>query len=81
MGESLDQIAQAIDLDAAFLLIDAVFVGRGADRDVVGLDTGVGENFLYRDAHGRTPAPNRDNKGRLEAAIDDLGTQSKRIVQ
>ena len=65
----------------AFLLIDALFVGRRPDGDVVGLNAGVGEDFLNCDAYGCAAAPNAHNEGGFEAAVDDLGTQLKRIVQ
>ena len=81
MCETLYEIAQAVDFDMTFLLIDTLFVGRCPDGDVIGLNAGVGKNFLHRDTHRRAAAPNAHNEGGFEATIDDLGTQLKRIVQ
>ena len=81
MGQSLHEITQTVDLDVPFLLIDALLVRGCSYRDVVGFNAGVGKYLLHSDANGRTTTPNTDDKGRFEAAIDDLGTQLKRIVQ
>ena len=64
-----------------FLLIDTLFVGGCPDSDVVSLNARVGKDFLYCDAHRCAAAPNTHNEGGFEAAVDDLGTQLKRIVQ
>ena len=81
MGQSLDEITQTVDLDLPFLLVDTLLVRGRSYRDVVGLYARISKYFLHSDANRRTTAPNTDDKGWFEAAIDDLGTQLKRIVQ
>ena len=81
MGKSLHEITQTVDLDVSFLLVDTLLVRGCSNRDVVGFNTGVGKYFLHSDTDRRTTTPNTDDKGGFEAAIDDLGTQLKRIVQ
>ena len=81
MGQSLHEITQTVDLDMPFLLVDALLVRRRSYGNVVGFNTGVGKYLLHSDANGRATTPNTHDKGGFEAAIDDLGTQLKRIVQ
>ena len=81
MGQSLHEITQTVDLDVPFLLVDTLLVRGCSYRDVIGFNARVGKYLLHSDADRRTATPNTDDKGGFEAAVDDLGTQSKRIVQ
>ena len=81
MRKALHQIAQAVDFNMAFLLIDTLLVGRCPDGDVVSLNARLGEDFLNCDPYRCATAPNAHNECGFEAAVDDLGTQLKRIVQ
>ena len=76
----LDDVVQAVHANRLGALADA-HVGRGAHRDVIGLEADELEVLLDGDADRRAAAPDADDEIRSEAAAMDLGREAKGILQ
>src|SRR5215831_959730 len=77
--EARHQVVYGVDPHHLGLLIDAG-VGRGADRDVIGLDAVVLECLLDRNADRCATSPECNQKRRPEAAAHDLHGERDRIA-